>query len=78
MARKARIWLSRNSACGSPRASWTKRLKDMAPSSMKTVATHCTAGEKPAKELSWLAMPPVATVEKPCEMASNPGIPAQR
>ena len=46
MARKARIWLSRKSACGSPRASWTKRLKDMAPSSMKTVATHCTAGRE--------------------------------
>ena len=50
----------------------------MAPSSMKTVATHCTAGEKSAKELSWFDMPPVATVEKLWVMASKPGMPAQR
>ena len=78
MSRKARIWLSRKSACGSPRANCTKRLKDMAPSSMKTVPTHCTAGGKSMKDESRLPMPPVAMVEKLWVMASKPSIPAQR
>ena len=52
MARKARIWLSRKSGAGSPRANCTKRTKDIAPSSMKTVPTYCTAGLKLTKEES--------------------------
>ena len=50
----------------------------MAPSSMKTVPTHCDAGVKSAKELSRLPMPPVAMVEKLWVMASKPSMPAQR
>ena len=52
MPRKARIWLSRQTAPGSPRANCTKRMNDIAPSSMKTVPTQSAAGLNVAKELS--------------------------
>ena len=72
---KARICESPKSAPGSPRANCTYRLNDIAPISMNTVPTYCAAGEKPANELSWLPMPPVASVVIACTAPSKADMP---
>ena len=42
---------------------------------MNTVPTYCAAGEKPANELSWLPMPPVASVVIACTAPSKADMP---